>query len=82
MVDAIKRITQNPLQRGWRCPAARREILETVLFVTEKQATSIANGWSAPVPVRELHPLKSSAFHSGMQRLFSTYPLLRILNLE
>jgi hypothetical protein len=44
-----------------RYPAARRELpYKTVLFRTEKQPTSIAIGWSAPVPGRELHPLKSS----------------------
>jgi hypothetical protein len=28
-------------------------------------AVSIATGWSDPVPGRELHPLKSSAFHGA-----------------
>ena len=28
-------------------------------------AVSIATGWSEPVPGRELHPLKSSAFHGA-----------------
>ena len=28
-------------------------------------AASIATGWSEPVPGRELHPLKSSAFHGA-----------------
>jgi len=32
-----------------------------VLLFTEKQPTSIAIGWSEPVPGREFHLLKSSA---------------------
>jgi hypothetical protein len=44
--------TLHPRQRNWRRPAARREILESVLFATEKQLTSIANGGSDPVPGR------------------------------
>jgi hypothetical protein len=31
-------------------------------------AASIATGWSEPVPGRELHPLKSSAFHGARLR--------------
>ena len=31
-------------------------------------AVSIATGWSDPVPGRELHPLKSSAFHDALFR--------------
>jgi hypothetical protein len=31
-------------------------------------AVSIATGWSEPVPGRELHPLKSSAFHGALYR--------------
>ena len=31
-------------------------------------AVSIATGWSEPVPGRELHPLKSSAFHGALLR--------------
>ena len=31
-------------------------------------AASIATGWSEPVPGRELHPLKSSAFHGALLR--------------
>jgi hypothetical protein len=29
-------------------------------------AAPIATGWSEPVPGRELHPLKSSAFHGAL----------------
>jgi hypothetical protein len=42
-------------------------------FVTSA-AASIATGWSEPVPGRELHPLKSSAFS---RRTFSTTERLR-----
>jgi hypothetical protein len=31
-------------------------------------AASIATGWSEPVPGREFHPLKSSAFHGALLR--------------
>ena len=34
-------------------------------------AASIATGWSEPVPGRELHPLKSSAFHGALFRQLS-----------
>jgi hypothetical protein len=34
-------------------------------------AASIATGWSEPVPGRELHPLKSSAFHGALFRQVS-----------
>ncbi|MFZ1137791.1 MAG: hypothetical protein WAN76_01345, partial [Candidatus Sulfotelmatobacter sp.] len=31
-------------------------------------AASIATGWNEPVPGREFHPLKSSAFHGALFR--------------
>ena len=31
-------------------------------------AASIASGWNEPVPGRELHPLKTSAFHCALSR--------------
>src|SRR5712692_9367127 len=31
-------------------------------------AVSIATGWSEPVPGRDLHPLKSNAFHGALLR--------------
>ena len=34
-------------------------------------ATTIATGWSEPVPGWELHPLKSSAFHGALLRQLS-----------
>jgi len=36
-------------------------------FVASATA-SIATGWSEPVPRRELHPLKSNAFHNALSR--------------
>jgi len=38
-------------------------------------AVSIATGWSEPVPGRELHPLKSSAFHGALFRQLPTQSL-------
>ena len=35
-------------------------------------AASIATGWSEPVPGRELHPLKSSAFHGALFQQLAT----------
>jgi hypothetical protein len=36
-------------------------------------AASIATGWSEPVPGREFHPLKSSAFHGALFRQLPTW---------
>src|SRR5262249_32406190 len=59
-------------------PARSRSRLATLSiessdsFVTST-AASIATGWSEPVPGRELHPLKSSAFHGAQfQQLHGT----------
>jgi hypothetical protein len=40
-------------------------------------AVSIATGWNEPVPGRELHPLKSSAFHGA---LFRQQSYLKVAN--
>ena len=58
------------------CPQENSQ--KTVLFVTEKQPTSIATGWSEPVSVRELQPLKASAFS---RRDFSSTPSVPPLDL-
>jgi hypothetical protein len=62
---------------GW----SQRNSQKTEIFVTEKQATSIAITWSDPVSGRELHPLKSSAAHGALLRqlhtLSSVGPLLQ-----
>jgi len=42
-----------------------------VLFVTEKQPTSIAIAWSKPVSGREFHPLKFSKLHGALLRQLS-----------
>ena len=61
-----------PAQRSltlW--PARSRSRLATLYtessdsFVASA-AASIATGWSEPVPGREFHPLKSSAFHGAL----------------
>jgi len=40
------------------------------IFVASPVA-SIATGWSEPVPGRDLHPMKSSAFHGALLRQLS-----------
>jgi len=41
-------------------------------------AVSIATGWSEPVPGRELHPLKSSAFHGALLRQLWRFKINRL----
>jgi hypothetical protein len=40
---------------------------------TTRISVSIATGRSEPVPGRELHPLKSSAFHGALLRQLSSF---------
>ena len=52
-------------------PARSRSRLATLSIESSDSfvasaAVSIATGWSEPVPGRELHPLKSSAFHGAL----------------
>ena len=59
-----------PLTLWPACSPSRQATLYTEgsdSFVTSA-AASIATGWSEPVPGRELHPLKSSAFHGALLR--------------
>jgi hypothetical protein len=42
--------------------------IESSDSVVASAAVSIVTGWSEPVPGRELHPLKSSAFHGALLR--------------
>jgi hypothetical protein len=56
-----------------RLPAGKSR--KTGLLVTEKQPTSIAIGWSEPVPGRELHPRKSGAFHGALFQQFRKCPI-------
>ena len=54
-------------------PARSRSRLATLSIESSDSfvastAVSIATGWNEPVPGRELHPLKSSAFHGALFR--------------
>src|SRR5215470_192833 len=54
-------------------PARSRSRLATLSIESSDSfvasaAVSIATGWNEPVPGRELHPLKSSAFHGALCR--------------
>ena len=54
-------------------PARSRSRLATLSIESSDSlvaaaAVSIATGWSEPVPGREFHPLKSSAFHGALFR--------------
>jgi hypothetical protein len=65
-------IVSGPARRSltlW--PARSRSRLATLSIESSDSfvasaAASIATGWSEPVPGRELHPLKSSAFHGAL----------------
>src|SRR5580765_5153762 len=67
-------IVSGPAQRSlalW--PARSRSRLATLSIESSgsfvaSTAVSIATGWSEPVPGREFHPLKSSAFHGALLR--------------
>jgi hypothetical protein len=48
-------------------PCASMRLTTSDSFVASATA-SIATGWSEPVPGRELHPLKPSAFHGALLR--------------
>src|SRR5215468_1427936 len=61
-------------------PARSRSRLATLSIESSDSfvasaAASIATGWSEPVPGRELHPLKSSAFHGALLRQLFCEPL-------
>src|SRR5215471_6901836 len=64
-------VVSGPAQRSlslW--PARSRSRLATLSIDSSVASTavSIATGWNEPVPGRELHPLKSSAFHGALFR--------------
>ncbi|HKF03588.1 MAG TPA: hypothetical protein VKB49_14820, partial [Candidatus Sulfotelmatobacter sp.] len=67
-------VVSGPAQRSltlW--PARSRNRLATLFIESSDSfvasaAVSIATGWNEPVPGRELHPLKSSAFHGALFR--------------
>jgi len=59
-----------------RCrPAAAGKSLDKLSqFVTEKQPTSIALGWSEPVPGRELHSAEVQRFRGALFRQTTEAP--------
>ena len=65
-------IVSGPAQRSLTLWPARSPSRLTTLSIESSgsfvasAAVSIATGWNGPVPGRELHPLKSSAFHGAL----------------
>src|ERR1700751_406782 len=63
-----------PAQRSLTLRPARSRSRLATLYIESSDslvayaADSIASGWSEPVPGREFHPLKSSAFHGALLR--------------
>jgi hypothetical protein len=66
-----------PAQRSLTLRPARSRSRQATLYTegsdsfVASAAASIASGWSEPVPGREFHPLKSSAFHGARFRQLS-----------
>src|SRR5580658_606329 len=69
-------IFSGPAQRLLTLRPARSRSRQATLYIESSDsfvasaAASIASGWSEPVPGREFHPLKSSAFHGARFRQF------------
>jgi len=67
-------VVSGPAQRSLTLWPARSPSRLATLYIESSDsfvasaAVSIATGWSEPVPGRELHPLKSSAFHGALFR--------------
>jgi hypothetical protein len=67
-------VFSGPAQRSLMLWPARSPSRLATLYIESSDsfvasaAVSIATGWSEPVPGRELHPLKSSAFHGALFR--------------
>ena len=67
-------IFSGPAQRSLMLWPARSPSRLATLYIESSDsfvasaAVSIVTGWSEPVPGRELHPLKSSAFHGALFR--------------
>src|SRR6266576_4986013 len=65
-------VFSGPAQRSLTLWPARSPSRHATLYIESSDsfvasaAASIATGWSEPVPGRELHPLKSSAFHGAL----------------
>ena len=61
-----------PAQRSLTLWPARSPSRQATLYTESSDssvasaAASVATGWSEPVPGRELHPLKSNAFHGAL----------------
>ena len=67
-------IVSGPAQRSLALWPARSPSRLATLYIESSDsfvasaAVSIVTGWNEPVPGRELHPLKSSAFHGALFR--------------
>src|SRR5882724_6103568 len=67
-------VFSGPAQRSLMLWPARSPSRQATLYTegsdsfVASTAASIATGWSEPVPGREFHPLKSSAFHGALFR--------------
>src|SRR5262249_11066925 len=78
--SALAIVVSGPAQRSLRLRPARSPSRHATLSIegsdsfVASAAASIATGWSKPVPGRELHPLKSSAFS---RRTLSPSTILR-----
>src|SRR5216117_3336166 len=75
-------VFSGPAQRLLTLWPARSPSRHATLYIESSDsfvasaAASIATGWSEPVPGREFHPLKSSAFHGALfQQLSSCHVL-------
>jgi hypothetical protein len=66
--DDYRTFTLTPPAKGLVPLGCGRREIQTGLFVTEKQPTSIAIGRSEPVSGRDLRPPKSSEFHRALFR--------------
>ena len=82
-------VVSGPAQRSLTLWPARSPSRLTTLYTESSDSfvasaiVSIATGWSEPVPGREFHPLKSSAFHGALSRQQHLLPSAsRYLNLR
>src|SRR5450432_1801330 len=76
-------VFSRPAQRLLTLRPARSRSRQATLYTegsdsfVASAAASIATGWSEPVPGREFHPLKSSAFHGARSRQLGHRPFFR-----
>jgi len=66
-------VFSGPAQRSLTLRPARSRSRQATLYIESSDsfvasAAASITGWSEPVPGRELHPLKSSAFHGALFR--------------